>query len=247
MRKVYLERPEHNPKQRPAAPKSMARRSQRLSSGSKVVPSPSHKRAASNTASPNAKAKRSKTTKATTTKSQYFKDPKGKGQSKVSEDDEDVEESSSMDDDESDFGDEADDLSSSDAEEGDDYDDESDEAPKSRMKATPGKGSKSSPAIRTKGGEMWREGVKAGLGPGTQMVIKKPQARAAGKTPYQDDRIHPNTLLFLKDLKQNNDRQWLKSEYHSIPSSTAQTLQSVLVSWRCISMHNLRSKNHAGL
>jgi hypothetical protein len=58
--------------------------------------------------------------------------------------------------------------------------------------------------------ELWKPGAK--LVPGTQLVIKKPKARDAGDTPYTDDTIHPNTMLFLKDLATNNDRQWLKCE-----------------------------------
>jgi hypothetical protein len=61
--------------------------------------------------------------------------------------------------------------------------------------------------------DLWRPGVKTGLGPGTQVVIQKPKARDAGSTPYTDERIHPNTMLFLKDLAANNDREWLKSEF----------------------------------
>jgi hypothetical protein len=61
--------------------------------------------------------------------------------------------------------------------------------------------------------ELWRPGVPTGLEPGTQVVIKKPKARDAGETPYTEDTIHPNTLLFLEDLAANNDRGWLKSEY----------------------------------
>jgi hypothetical protein len=60
-------------------------------------------------------------------------------------------------------------------------------------------------------GELWRSGAK--LAPGTQLIIKKPKARDAGDTPYTDDTLHPNTMLFLKDLAANNDRQWLKSVY----------------------------------
>lgn len=60
--------------------------------------------------------------------------------------------------------------------------------------------------------ELWRPGVSTGLEAGTQVVIKKPKARDAGETPYTDDTIHPNTLLFLEDLAANNDRGWLKSE-----------------------------------
>ena len=62
----------------------------------------------------------------------------------------------------------------------------------------------------TKGQELWRPGVKTGLAPGEQIFIKLPKAREAGKTPYKDNAIHPNTLLFLADLKENNDREWLK-------------------------------------
>ncbi|RDI86389.1 hypothetical protein Vi05172_g3381 [Venturia inaequalis] len=58
--------------------------------------------------------------------------------------------------------------------------------------------------------ELWRPGVSTGLEAGTQVVIKKPKARDAGETPYTDDTIHPNTLLFLEDLAANNDRGWLK-------------------------------------
>ncbi|KAF1835786.1 hypothetical protein BDW02DRAFT_495181 [Decorospora gaudefroyi] len=56
--------------------------------------------------------------------------------------------------------------------------------------------------------ELWSQGAK--LAPGTRVIIKKPKARDAGDTPYLDGTIHPNTMLFLKDLKANNDRQWLK-------------------------------------
>ncbi|KAI4702275.1 hypothetical protein J4E81_002638 [Alternaria sp. BMP 2799] len=58
--------------------------------------------------------------------------------------------------------------------------------------------------------ELWKPGAK--LAPGTQLIIKKPKARDAGDTPYLDHTIHPNTMLFLKDLTANNDRQWLKRE-----------------------------------
>ena len=62
----------------------------------------------------------------------------------------------------------------------------------------------------TKGQELWRPGVKTGFAPGEEIFIKLPKAREAGKTPYKDNAIHPNTLLFLADLKENNDRDWLK-------------------------------------
>lgn len=65
-------------------------------------------------------------------------------------------------------------------------------------------------AEAVRGKELWREGVKTGLGPGKEVFIKKPKARDLGGVDYQDDTIHPNTMLFLKDLKKNNERQWLK-------------------------------------
>jgi hypothetical protein len=83
--------------------------------------------------------------------------------------------------------------------------------PSKKAKGTSTKGTKP-PATS---GELWRPGVKTGLGPGTQVVIKKPKAREAGSTPYTDEKVHPNTMLFLEDLAANNDRQWLKSEFLS--------------------------------
>ena len=68
-------------------------------------------------------------------------------------------------------------------------------------------------AIQSSKSELWRPGVPTGLKPGTQVVIKKPKARDAGKTPYTGSTIHPNTMLFLEDLATNNDRGWLKSEF----------------------------------
>lgn len=123
---------------------------------------------------------------------------------------------SSGDDEASDF--DADDALESSAEpsEDDEESDYSTKAPKGRKKPTPSKAAaaaaSSPPSSAVQNGEKWRPGVKAGLGPGKQLVIKKPQARPAGKTPYQPETIHPNTLLFLGELKANNDRQWLKSK-----------------------------------
>ncbi|OJJ38187.1 hypothetical protein ASPWEDRAFT_35776 [Aspergillus wentii DTO 134E9] len=59
--------------------------------------------------------------------------------------------------------------------------------------------------------ELWKEGVSTGLGPGKEVFIKKPKARDPGKVHYQDDTLHPNTMLFLKDLAENNERQWFKA------------------------------------
>ena len=198
----------------------MARRSQRLSSGSRATPLRSHKRSGSNTAIQALETKRSKSTKATPTKSQYFqKSAKPEPEDDDNDDaNQDIDESSENNEDASEFDDEDDEASSSAAED-DDYGNESDEARKGRKGTKLKMTGTSSPANRTKGSELWRPGVKAGLGPGTQVVIKKPQARPAGKTPYEDKTIHPNTLLFLKDLKANNERQWLKSKFSHLPFS----------------------------
>src|SRR6201996_6302886 len=149
----------------------MPRKSERLSSG--TATKPKHKRAASGTLQSSSKAKRSKETP---TKSQYFDDPEtGSGQPPA--DDWDEGESSSGDDEGSDFeGDEVD--LPSEPEDDDADDSESDEAPKKRNKSTPAKKGASTAAIRTKGEDLLRPGVKAGLGPGTEVVIKKPKARS---------------------------------------------------------------------
>lgn len=185
----------------------MARKSERLSSSSiSARAQPTHKRAASNTAPPKVEAKRSKTKKLT---SQYFE-----SEAPGSNDDVDRVEPEdatvSEQEDHSDFGDDAEESGPSDAEESDEYD--SEDELKSRKKSTLRKSTSSSAAIRAGGEDVWRPDVKAGLGPGKQVIIKKPKARAAGKVPYSDETIHPNTLLFLQDLKANNDRQWLKSK-----------------------------------
>jgi hypothetical protein len=44
--------------------------------------------------------------------------------------------------------------------------------------------------------------------------IPLPKARDTGDTPYQDNRIHANTFLFLKDLTSNNKREWLKCQHN---------------------------------
>jgi hypothetical protein len=62
------------------------------------------------------------------------------------------------------------------------------------------------------GKELWRAGIRTGLGPGKQVFIERPKARGDGGIPYVAGRIHPNTMMFLADLKENNDREWLKSE-----------------------------------
>jgi len=78
--------------------------------------------------------------------------------------------------------------------------------------------------------DLSKPGVKTGLGPGTQVIIKKPKARDAGDTPYSDETIHPNTMLFLKDLAANNNRQWLKSKPSShLPQKRQNSLHEIIL------------------
>jgi hypothetical protein len=74
---------------------------------------------------------------------------------------------------------------------------------------------KSTSATSTRHGrakDFLKTGADTGFEPGTQVVIKKPKARDDGGIPYVNDAIHPNTMLFLKELAENNDREWLKSK-----------------------------------
>ncbi len=84
---------------------------------------------------------------------------------------------------------------------------------KSKTRRSGGKNGSAVAAVTpkaAKGQELWRPGVKTDLAPGEAVFIKLPKAREAGKTPYKDQTVHPNTMLFLRDLKGNNDREWLK-------------------------------------
>lgn len=170
------------------------------------------KRALSSAENQAAIPKRSKkqVAKATSNKSQYFTETAGETQVQSGE----IEESelSSAGSDEGSNFDEDNEASSPAESEDDDDEYNSDDAPKSHKNSKPRSNARPTTAIRTKGSDLWRTGVKTGLGPGTQVVIKKPQARPAGKTPYSDETIHANTILFLQDLKANNDREWLKSK-----------------------------------
>jgi uncharacterized protein (TIGR02453 family) len=137
-------------------------------------------------------------------KSKYFEGP---------DSDEEDEDESSIDAEESGYDeDELSDTSSNEESE-DEYNSEEDEKPRKKQRQQAGSAKKSGgigTAIIETGKQLWREGVKAGLGPGKAVFIEKPKPRSDGGIPYVTDRIHPNTLLFLADLKAHNDRQWLK-------------------------------------
>lgn len=51
------------------------------------------------------------------------------------------------------------------------------------------------------------------------IYIPLPKLRDTGGIPYEDSRLHKNTMLFLKDLKANNQRSWLKCAFPSFPFS----------------------------
>ena len=93
----------------------------------------------------------------------------------------------------------------------DDYESEEDVKPKKKaVRKFTGGGAGIVSKVVEGGKDLWREGVKAGLGPGKQVFIEKPKPRSDGGIKYVPHRIHPNTMAFLADLKKNNDREWLK-------------------------------------
>jgi len=99
-------------------------------------------------------------------------------------------------------------------EDAEEYDSEESERPRKKQKRAPNSAAKLTGNAQSgkpvKGQELWRPDVKTGLGPGTQVIIDKPKARLPGKVPYKDETIHPHTMLFLQELAENNDREWLK-------------------------------------
>lgn len=187
---------------------AMARRSQRLSETTKAPGK--HKRAASGSNLSGANSKRtrksSQASRTTPTKSQYFQDDDDEHHGVQG--DAAATSSASAETSGSDF-----DQEPADSDQTPEPDvDESDSEPE--KKRTSSKGRKAVTVFREKDADGWRPGASTGLEPGVELVFKKRKPRPAGKIPYTDHTIHPNTLLFLKELKANNKREWLKSEYH---------------------------------
>ncbi|KAF4537511.1 hypothetical protein BFW01_g11327 [Lasiodiplodia theobromae] len=191
----------------------MPRRSLRQSAGS-AHPGAS-KRPSSPQSTPNRQSKRTRVSarsKATPTKSQYFEQEpdEAPGRDQPEPDDSPAEDESGYEDEDGDAGDTSSGTHSEDAED-DEYSSDERPAPKKRGRPQkPARETQVAAARGKKGKELWRTGVDTGLEPGTKLIIKKPKPRDAGDTPYTDDTIHPNTMLFLKDLSSNNDREWLK-------------------------------------
>lgn len=71
--------------------------------------------------------------------------------------------------------------------------------------------------VGKKGQELWRPGVKSKLAPGEAVFVTLPKARGDGGVKYVDGRVHPNTMEFLGELKENNDREWLKGCEFAVP------------------------------
>lgn len=171
----------------------MARRSGRLSSNGDKTQS-RHKRVLSGNAETQTSTKRARQQQVDSDHSQLFDDEDISSEEEVSE-----------------FDDDQNVSASSAAATDDDDDEESDfAAPSKGTKTARGRVSVASPDQPNQ--HVWKPGVKTGLGPGRQVIIKKPKPRAAGSTPYTDETLHPNTLLFLDELKANNNREWLKSK-----------------------------------
>ncbi|KAK4934788.1 hypothetical protein LTR10_024028 [Elasticomyces elasticus] len=186
----------------------------RRSGGAKATPSSakSHKRQLSETPgtiTPSSRVSKrlkesTEKTKVTPTKSKYFEEP-------------DLDVSDNSADEVQDSGYEDEDASmtepptSSEDEDEDDYDSDEDvKRHRPKKKANSMKTGIGGASAIANEKELWRPGVQTGLGPGKQVFIAKPKPRGDGGIRYVPERIHPNTMAFLKDLKNNNDREWLK-------------------------------------
>ncbi|KAF1991583.1 hypothetical protein K402DRAFT_128393 [Aulographum hederae CBS 113979] len=176
----------------------MVRRSTRKSAGS--APTSSAKRPASSSGpGPLKQAKAAKAShRKTPAKSSYF-----------SAEDEDEEKSDAESEalEESGYEDEDEDASKTSETESEAFPSGSDDEPPKRkgrsLKAKPAVPSKSFTSMEAQDPDVTTE-------PSGRVIIKKPKPREAGSTPYKDETIHPNTVLFLKDLAANNNRPWLK-------------------------------------
>lgn len=188
----------------------MPRRSSRAAPASPDVPAAAPKRRASTRLSASHEIKKVKSNaslsnspvKSTTKKSKYF-EPETSDEPDVESSDSDGNESGSA------YEEKESEESSANDSEPEEPSDSEEDTKTSRTKSNPSRG-KESDANSLKGKELWREGVRTGLGPGKEVFIPKPKARDAGNVAYKDETIHPNTKLFLLDLAKNNDRQWLK-------------------------------------
>ena len=168
--------------------------------GAGSTPKGSHKRQLSSNATPagatpgmraskRIKDSESKTpASATPKKSKYFEAPDSEDED-VGEPTPDDSEASGYEDDDDDDDVEAEASLSETASE-DDYDSGRDAKPR---RAQGRKKAGGTPATIGKSSQLWREGVKTGLGPGKQVFIAKPKPRGDGGIKYLPERIHPNS------------------------------------------------------
>lgn len=89
-----------------------------------------------------------------------------------------------------------------------DMDYSEDDRPRSKKTTARRTSAKTTPTARVVSSTDQNVKLKAG----EVRITEIPKARPAGKIPFEDHTLHPNTFLFLKDLKSNNDRPWLKCE-----------------------------------
>jgi hypothetical protein len=54
-------------------------------------------------------------------------------------------------------------------------------------------------------------------------ILPLEQLRGEGGVAYKDHKVHKNTMIFLKDIKANNTRPWLKCE-HTLPLTSRSML-----------------------
>lgn len=189
--------PRRSSRPAPASPQAPEAAPKRRASARLSASQPEIKRVKSNASLPG------KPVKSTTKKSKYF-EPESSEQSESP--------SSESGGDESDSAYEEDKVSAASSEHDSVPDEPSDSEEDSKKSRPKGKQVRSTGTDEEllKGKELWREGVRTGLGPGKEVFFPKPKARDPGNVPYQDEVLHPNTKLFLQDLAKNNDREWLK-------------------------------------
>jgi hypothetical protein len=187
----------------------MPRKSTKDASASSSAPRSSSKRPAQDT--PSRQSKRARATARKSYAEPETDDEDGSFKKATLETDDDV--ASGFEDHEDDVSlESAHDDATSDEDKDDDEDEDEDVKPKKGVSR--GQAAKKGASLQRRHAdekELWKPGAK--LAPGTQLIIKKPKAREAGDTPYTDETIHPNTMLFLKDLAANNDRSWLKCTF----------------------------------
>jgi hypothetical protein len=95
-------------------------------------------------------------------------------------------------------------------EEEDDAGDEYDESEEKGPRVVKGRGRPKAKRSRENDDESEAEDDDEAEGGPRVTFIPRKEMRGTGGVDYEDDRLHQNTMLFLKDLRANNKRTWLK-------------------------------------